>query len=264
MKWLIRLLQLALGLVLLVVLFLVGSIVYDAATTQGRVAALTNTELTAADGTVVRAYVARPDAEGTYPAVLMIHEWWGLQENLIGKAEALADEGYIVIAPDTYRGAATEWIPRALFLRLTTPQERVNIDLDAVYTWLTQQPDVRTDAIGILGFCYGGAVSLRYSLTNPELAATVVLYGDPIDDPTTLRALPAPLLGIFGGADQQIPVEEVNRFQQALEAADIPHIITVYPDQPHAFVQSIEQIRQGGAQGEAWAEIVAFLEETLN
>lgn len=258
-----RILAILIAIPILAVLFIAGSIAVDALIGQGRVEQVTNTEITAPDGTIVRAYVARPDTPGTYPAVIMIHEFWGVRDPIVGKAEALADEGYVVIAPDTYRGVATDWFPRAIYQSITVPQERVNMDLDGVYQWLTTQPDVQTDHIAVMGFCYGGGKALRYSLTNPELAATIVFYGAPITDTATLANLPAPLLGIFGTADQQIPVAEVNAFDQALDEVGIPNQVTLYEGQPHAFVKSIEEIRQGGAQGAAWAEFVAFLDETL-
>jgi carboxymethylenebutenolidase len=258
-----RILAILIAIPIIAVLLVAGSIVVDGGIGQGRVAEVTNTDITAPDGTTVRAYVARPDAPGTYPAVIMIHEFWGVREPIVGKAEALADEGYIVIAPDTYRGVATDWFPRAIYQSITVPQERVNTDLDGVYQWLIAQPDVQSDKIAIMGFCYGGGKALRYSLTNSELAATVVFYGSPITDTVTLEQLPAPVLGIFGTADQQIPVAEVNAFEQALDEAEIPNQVTLYEGQPHAFVKSIEEIRLGGVQGQAWTEFVAFLDETL-
>lgn len=258
-----RILLIVIAIPILLILLVAASIVVDSVIGQGRVEAVTNTEIVADDGTTIRAYVARPDAPGSYPAVIMIHEFWGVRSQIVGKAEALADEGYVVVAPDTYRGIATDWFPRAIYQSITVPQERVNTDLDGVYEWLTTQNDVQSDQIAVMGFCYGGGKALRYSLTNPDLAATVVFYGDPITDTATLADLPAPVLGIFGTADQQIPVAEVNAFEQALASANIPNQITLYEGQPHAFVKSIEEIRQGGAQGQAWAEFVAFLDETL-
>ncbi len=263
MIWLKRIAVGAGVLLLLALLVLVGSIVTDGLVGEGRVAALSNTQIPQLEGPAVSAYVARPDGAGPFPAVIMIHEWWGLQSEIVGKAEALADEGYVVIAPDTYRGASTQWIPRALYQSIRTPQPRVDQDLDAVYRWLTQQTDVDADRIAIMGFCYGGGKSLRYSLHNEEIAGTVVFYGSPISDPAVLQELPAPLLGIFGTADQQIPVEEVRAFDAALEEAGVPHQVTLYEGQPHAFVGSIEEVRQGGAEGEAWSELLAFLDSTL-
>ncbi len=119
------------------------------------------------------------------------------------------------------------------------------------------------DRIAIAGFCYGGRASLLYSLHNNELAATVVFYGSPETDPEILKNLPGPLLGIFGSADQSISQKDVQAFENGLQTAGVPHEITVYDGQPHAFMTDIESIRAGGVQGEAWMQMLDFLDENL-
>jgi len=256
-----------LGLLILLavlVIFLVGSVVVDYAVGSDRVMSLANTIVPGANGEPdVLAYVAKPEGDGPFPTVIMIHEFFGLNESIIGKAEGLADEGYYVVAPDTFRGSTTSWIPRAIYQVISTKPETVNTDLDSVYTWLESQPEVADERIAIAGFCYGGRASLLYSLHNNNLAATVVFYGSPETDPEVLKNLPGPLLGIFGGADQSISVEDVNAFEAGLQAAGVQHEVTIYDGQPHAFVTDIESIRAGGVQGDAWAQMLAFLNDTL-
>jgi carboxymethylenebutenolidase len=251
------------ALLMILVLFVIVSIAIDYALGGNRLAALTNTTIPGDEGPQVAAYVARPTGNGPFPAVIMIHEFYGLNESITGKADGLAEAGYVVIAPDTFRGSTTAWIPRAIFQVITTSQEQVNQDLDAVYAWAAAQPDIDPERIGVLGFCYGGRASLTYSLHNPSLAATVIFYGSPETDPGVLRALPGPVLGIFGGADTSIPLEEVYAFEAGLNQAGIPNEITIYEGQPHAFLTSMDAIRAGGAQGEAWAQLLAFLETHL-
>lgn len=263
MKIIRRILVVVVSVVVGFALFLAGSVLVDTLIGGDRLAALTNTRLPNPNGPEIRAYVARPATPGNYPVVIMIHEFWGVRADLLGKADALAAEGYIVIAPDVFRGRTTEWIPSAIYNVVSTPAAQVVSDLDAVYAWLETQPDARLDRVGILGFCFGGGTALRYSLHNPRLASTVILYGTLITDPEQLKSLPGPVLGIFGGADQSIAVEEVKAFEVALTALGVPHEISIYEGQPHAFITSIEAIRQGGPQGEAWAEVVAFLKQTL-
>jgi carboxymethylenebutenolidase len=244
--------------------FLIGSIAVDSLAGDDRLAQVANTTIPGADGGPdVRAYVARPEGSGPFPAVIMIHEFWGLNESITSKADLLAEEGYLVIAPDTFRGSTTTWIPRAIYQVISSNPEEVNTDLDSVYAWLESQPDVAADNIAIAGFCYGGRKSLVYSLHNDQLAATVIFYGSPETDPKVLETLPGPVLGIFGGADQSIPVEQVNAFDAALTEAGVSHEITVYENQPHAFVQDAEGIQSGGAQGEAWDQMLAFLDANL-
>ncbi len=229
-----------------------------------RVAAVTNTTIPGVGGGPdVRAYIARPQGEGPFPTVIMIHEFFGINESIVGKADGLAEEGYLVVAPDTFRGSATSWIPRAIYQVITNTPEQVNADLDTVYAWLETQPDVAQDKVGIAGFCYGGRASLLYSLHNNRMATTVVFYGSSETDPAVLKNLPGPVLGIFGGADASIPLEEVGAFEAGLQAAGIPHEITVYEGQPHAFVTDIDSIRAGGVQGEAWGQMLRFLDANL-
>ena len=256
-----------LGILVLVggfVLFLAGSIAVDRLVGGGRIDAVTNTTIPGANGgPAVRAYVAKPAGEGPFPTVIMIHEFFGLNESIVSKADLLAQEGYLVVAPDTFRGSTTAWIPRAIYQVITAKQENVNADLDSVYAWLESRSDVEKARVGVAGFCYGGRASLLYSLHNNKLAATVIFYGSSETDPAVLKNLPGPVLGIFGGADQSIPLMEVDAFEKGLTAAGIEHKITVYEGQPHAFVQNAEGIKAGSAQAEAWKEMLAFLDANL-
>lgn len=248
----------------LLVLFLVGSILVDYAIGGDRLEAIANTTIPGTGGAPdVAAYVARPEGSGPFPVVIMIHEFFGLNESIIGKASGLAEQGYLVVAPDTFRGSTTAWIPRAIFQVITTRPEQINQDLDTVYAWIHSQPNLDASRTGVVGFCYGGRASLSYSLHNPGLTATVIFYGAPETDPQVLQALPAPVLGIFGEADSSIPLDEVRAFKVALDQAGIPNQISIYEGQPHAFLTSMEAIRAGGAQGQAWQEMLDFLEKNL-
>lgn len=258
-----RVLRGLLILVVILVVLLVGSVGVDILLGRGRLDALTNTRIANANGPQVRAFVARPATPGPHPAVIMIHEFWGLKDDIVGKAEALAKEGYVVVAPDLFRGNTTSWIPRAIFQVITNPQPQLLGDLDAVFAWLSTQSDVRPDRIAVMGFCFGGGASLRYSLSNNKLAATAIFYGALVTDPAQLKTLPGPVLGIFGGADQAPSVAQVRAFEAALKQTSVPHQITVYEGQPHAFVRNMEEIRQGGPQGQAWNELLVFLKQNL-
>lgn len=255
------------GLLILVIglfIFLAGSIAIDFLAGKERILAVTNTTIPGRNGEPeVRAYVATPPGEGPFPVVIMIHEFYGLNQSIVDKAEGLAQEGYLVVAPDTFRGSTTAWIPRAIYQVITNNPDQVNRDLDSVYAWIAAQPNAAQNRIGIAGFCYGGRASLSYSLRNNQLAATVIFYGSPVTDPQVLRSLPGPVLGIFGGADNSIPVEDVLAFEAALNQAGIPNEITIYAGQPHAFVTDIESIRAGGVQGQAWTQMLKFLEKNL-
>ena len=264
MKLLKRVLLVVVVLLVAFVVLLAGSVAVDYALGANRLEAVANLTIPGTNGNPeVRTYVAKPEGEGPFPTVVMIHEFWGLNGSIISLADLLAEEGYFVIAPDTFRGSTTSWVPRAIYQVITNDAENVNADLDSVYAWLSAQPGVDANRVAIAGFCYGGRTSLAYSLHNNQLAATVIFYGSPETDPEILKTLPGPVLGIFGGADQSIPVEQVKAFDAALDEAGVPHEITVYDGQPHAFVEDAEGVQAGGAQGEAWDQMLAFLEENL-
>lgn len=264
MKWLKRIL-LAVGVILTaLILFLAGSILVDSLLGGGRIQAVSNTIIPATGASPeLYAYVARPEGSGPFPTVIMIHEFYGLNATITGLADGLAQEGYLVVAPDAFRGSTTAWVPRAIFQVVTQDQAQVNQDLDAVYRWLETHPDVDPTRVGILGFCYGGRAALQYSLHNNRLAATVIFYGSPVTDPDVLTNLPGPVLGIFGGRDNSIPTQQVYDFKRALDEAGIPNDVLIYDDQPHAFITGIEGVRAGGAQGEAWRRMLAFWDEHL-
>ncbi len=198
-----------------------------------------------------------------FPVVLMLHEFWGLKPEIVEKAEALADEGYLVVAPDMYRGETTGWLPRAIYLALAIREEQVLQDLDAVYQWVIAQPDAAPERVVVMGFCYGGGKSLAYSLRNPDLAGTGIFYGALRDDPATLASLPGPVLGIFGSEDSAPSPEMVGRFSAALEEAGIPAEITIYAGVGHAFVTDMGAIGRGGPAGEAWSQFIDWLAETV-
>jgi carboxymethylenebutenolidase len=264
MKWFRRIAFTIVALLALGILALALLLAYDL-NFAAKASDYTNQRYPSADGSELVGYLAMPEGEGLFPAVIMVHEWWGITPELVEMADRLAEQGYIVFAPDTYRGATTSLVPTALFLRLTVPEERVDSDMMAAYDYLTSLPQVDSTRIGVLGFCYGGGVALRHALANSNLQATVNLYGSSISDPTAFGALlekDNPVLGIFGAEDAQIPVTEVEAFEQALDAAAIENTVTIYEGVGHAFVNP-ETIDAGGAAAEAWAQILAFLNEKL-
>lgn len=255
-KWVI-------GFMVGAVVVLVASVIVDRGIGANRLDALTNTVITNGNEPAIRAYVARPSGEGPFPVVIMIHEWWGLKSEIVGKADALAQDGYIVVAPDVFRGNTTSWIPSAIWQVVSTPTTQVDSDLDAVMRWIQTQPDADAQRVAIMGFCFGGGTSIRYGVNTADIKATVVFYGSVIQDPALLKNLNGPVLGIFGGADTMIPVSEVQGFEAGLKEAGIPHEITIYEGEPHAFVTSVEAIAQGGNQLKAWNQLRAFLRQTL-
>jgi carboxymethylenebutenolidase len=253
----------ALAIILVLAAFLAVSIAVDGRRSAQRLDSVANATIPGTGGPPVRAYVAKPPAPGPHPVVVMIHEFWGLNPDIVSKADLLAQEGYLVVAPDVFRGSTTGFVPKAIYQVISTPADEINQDLDAVIAWTSSQPEADPTRTGIVGFCFGGRSSLLYSLHNPTLQATAVFYGEPVTDSMRLARLEGPVLGIFGGADVSIPLENVKAFESALKQAGVESTVTVYPNQPHAFVKNADGIKAGGAQGAAWSQMLGFFRGAL-
>lgn len=231
-----------------------------------RAPAQTNVTYRAADGTTLTGYVAVPDSEsGPFPAVLMIHEWWGLNQDIASLADALAEEGFVVLAPDAFRGSVAQ-TPQAARRQVTeTPREQIFADLDSAVDYLKSRPDVNLERVGTVGFCFGGTHSMYLGTRRRDLAAVSTFYGGgPITEADDLGQLGrhGPVLGIFGAQDRSILVSEVEEFEAALESRDADVTVTIYPGVGHAFVGS-ENYDRGGTAGAAWDQMVAFFKENL-
>lgn len=242
------------------------SIPVDRWLARGTVERLANATIPGPDGPL-HTYVAVPEeGEGPFPVVVMIHEFWGLDEATIGKAELLAEDGYVVVAPDLMRGRTTRWLPSAIWQTIRTPDERVRADLDAVLAAADAlAPELAVDAerLAVMGFCFGGRHALRYALERPQVRATGVFYGNVPGDAASLARLGGPVLGVFGAEDGSIPLAEVAAFEEGLAAAGVEHEVRVFDGVGHAFVTTAEAIASDPVQGEAWELLRAFLRRTV-
>ena len=202
------------------------------------------------------------------PAVVMIHEWWGLNENIKNMAENLAKEGYVVLAVDLYNGQVantTESAQNLVSKVRENPSESIN-NLQHAVRYLTSLENVNSSKIASLGWCFGGGQSLQLALnTEPEypLAATIIYYGNLVSDPESLSKIKWPVLGIFGDQDKSISVDSVKQFEAALNENGITNEIYIYKGVGHAFANpSGDNYAQQETQ-DAWQKTVSFLKEYL-
>lgn len=197
--------------------------------------------------------------------LMMIHEWWGLNQDITILADALAQEGFLVMAPDALRGQLATSVPAAIALNSRTPDAQIASDLDAALAYLRSDPRVDNRRIATMGFCFGGRESMRLGIRQTGLAAVVTLYGSGlVTDPAALANLAdnGPVLGIFGEEDRSIPLREVEEFELALTGVGAEATITVSPDVGHAFVKS-STFGGSGAAGQAWSPLLGFLTDSI-
>lgn len=217
------------------------------------------------DGDEVTGYLARPvGAEDPLPGLIVIQEWWGLNDNMRSMAERLAGEGYLALAVDLYQGEVAENRDQASALVREAMDRAGSLEdnLRQAHAYLREQG---APAIGSIGWCFGGGWSLQTALTlGDELDAAVIYYGRLVTDPDELSSLSAPILGIFGGLDDGIPVESVREFEAALESIGHLAEIHVYPAADHAFANPSGSRYNAEAAEDAWAKTVAFLSEHLD
>src|SRR5262245_34713587 len=167
------------------------------------------------DGDTVNAIAYMPDGKGPFPAVIVIHEWWGLNDWVKEQASKLADQGYLALAVDFYRGKVATTRDQAHELSRTSPS-RVVRDAKAAFAYLQSRPYVKKDKIGAIGWCWGGGYSLQLAIEEPMLAADVINYGDVSASSDELKKISAPILGLFGAHDQGITPDDVKKFGDEL------------------------------------------------
>jgi carboxymethylenebutenolidase len=205
-----------------------------------------------------------PAGNGPFPALIVIHEWWGLNDWVKQQAEKLAGQGYVALAVDLYRGKVADNPDLAHELMRGLPTDRATRDLRAAYDFLASQGNVKKERIGSIGWCMGGGYSLDAALAEPQLAATVINYGHLATEPSELKKINAPILGLFGGKDQGIPPEDVKKFQQAMEQLGKKIEVKIYPDAGHGFENpNNKQGYRGEDAADAWRRTVDFLAATL-
>lgn len=221
------------------------------------------------------AYYVRPkEANGPLPVVLVVQEIFGVHEHIRDICRRLALEGYLAVAPELYfrEGDPNDYndIP-TLFSELVSkvPDSQVLSDLDHAANWAGRNGgDIRR--MGITGFCWGGRISWLYAAHNPQLRAAVAWYGRLIGEKTMKQQkhpidiavdLGAPVLGLYGGQDDGIPLESVEQMRQALHAANAKAEIVVYPDAGHAFNADYRPSYHAESAQDGWARMLTWFKQ---
>jgi carboxymethylenebutenolidase len=210
-------------------------------------------------------FLAMPrDAAEPLPGVIVIHEWWGLNDNIKAAARRLAGEGYVVLAVDLYGGktAATPQDAQALMAALVDEPDAARANLRQAYEYLEKY--AFAPRIGSVGWCLGGGWSLQTALLFPDqLDAMVMYYGQIVEANSELETLAMPLLGHFGALDESIPVRDVQDFRERLRALGKDAQILIYSGANHAFANPSGGNYNEKAATDSWQATLKFLDEKL-
>jgi carboxymethylenebutenolidase len=212
----------------------------------------------------VRAVLYTPAGKGPFPAIIVIHEYWGLNDWVKEQASKLSDQGYEALAIDLYRGKVATTPDMAHELMRGVPEDRAKRDLHAAFEFLQSQANVKKNRIGAIGWCMGGGYALDVALQEPTLAADVINYGHLATDPAALQKINAPILGSFGGQDRGITPDDVHKFEAAMKQAGKMIDVKIYDDAGHAFENPNNQAGyRADDAADAWKRTVSFLAENL-
>jgi carboxymethylenebutenolidase len=207
-----------------------------------------------------KAYLSLPAGKGPFPAIVVIHEWWGLNNNIEHWADRLASAGWAALAVDLYEGKVTTTPDQAMAAMKAVDPAKASATLKAALDFMKTDPRIAATSRAVIGWCFGGGWSLQTALANPDLDGAIMYYGQLEQDPAKLAVFKGQLLGIFGNQDKGIPPAEVDKFDAALTAAKVPHQIFRY-DAPHAFANPSNPKYDEASAGDAWTHVLAFLDK---
>lgn len=233
----------------------------------GQGGALEGTDLRYLDGdTLTKGYLAVPEGDGPFPALVIIHEWNGLQDRVRQLADDFAGEGYVTLAADLFQGrtGANRDENMALVQEAQSDPAKMIANLNAAVAYLKGRPDV-TGRVGAMGWCFGGGVALSFGLDGENHEATAIFYGRLVDDPETLARLDHEVYGTFAALDNGPSPESVAAFESALRAAGVEHDLHIYDDVNHGFwlrVDGDPDVRAAPA-ADAWQRLKSYLDRTL-
>ena len=215
-------------------------------------------------GKNVNGFLARPDDSGKHPGLILIHEWWGLNDNIRGNARKFADLGYVALAVDLYDGeyGGTRDEAKKLATRVRKNMDEAFSNLKSAVAYLKSHSNVDSERLASIGWCFGGGWSYQIAKNNLGTKASIIYYGryygrfNPKDDLSKMRAV---ILGHFGETDRGIKVDTVHEFQAKLKTLSGDHEVYIYENAGHAFANETGSRYNQEAAELAWKRTEAFL-----
>jgi len=213
-----------------------------------------------------RGYLAVPEGDGPFPALVIIHEWNGLVDRVRQVADDFAAEGYVTLAVDRYQGrtGANPEQNMALVQEAMADMPSVVANLNTAVAFLNARPDV-TGRVGAMGWCFGGGIALSFGLDGEDHDATAIFYGRLVDDPAVLANMDHEVYGTFAREDSGPSPEQVEAFEAALRSAGIENDLHIYDEVNHGFwlrVDGNPELRSSAGL-DAWERLKAYLDRTL-
>ena len=217
-------------------------------------------------GLNMHAFIAQPAATGPLPGVLVIQEWWGLNEHIRHVASRLAAAGYVTLAPDLYSRfghVVTTHADEANRLMQSLKESDAIKDVTTSLEYLSRMKGVNPQRLGVLGFCMGGSVALQLACASTQLRAAAAFYGQ-VPIPDQLRHLRSPVLFAYGGQDTWVPRQDVERLRDVLAANPSGGQVHIYEDAGHAFFNDTRpDAYHARAAKDIWQNTLAFFKTHL-
>lgn len=214
-------------------------------------------------GKSISGYLAKPSSGASKKAIVMVHEWWGLNDNIKAMADRYAGEGYTVLAVDLFGGSVAT-TPDAAMKLYQAGMSNIAAGERNVASAVAYLRKNGATSVGSVGYCFGGHWSLRTGLAaGAGVNAVVIYYGAPITNAQDIARLKAPVLGLFGGKDTGIPLDSVRAMEAQIKKAGKPVTINVYENANHAFANPSGQAYDKAAAEDAFVKTTAFFKANL-
>ena len=218
----------------------------------------------AGNGDTADGFLAVPAGDGPFPGVIVIQEWWGLNDNIKDIAQRFAREGLAALAPDLYHGKVVGEPDAAMKLMMALDMPRASKELVKAVDYLSARPEVAGRGIGATGFCMGGGLALTLACDSPKVKACAPFYGvnpDPIDK---VKDVSGPVFAVFADHDEWATPAVREALEAALDRHGVKHEVRVYPNTSHAFFNDTRpDVHNADAAADAWSRTVKLFRDNL-
>jgi carboxymethylenebutenolidase len=213
-------------------------------------------------GLEIAGYLSEPDDEEATAGLIVIQEWWGLTEDIKEIADRYSAAGYLAFAPDLYHGQAATEPDEARKLAMSMERDVAAQEIDAAIGWMKSEHDLAK--VGCVGYCMGGGLTLATAIRpTSNVDAVHVYYGGGMPSAEQIATIRVPVLGSYGGADEGIPVEQVDMLRATLKEHGVPNDIKVYPGAEHSFFNDTRPAYHEDASMDSWMKSVEWFEQYL-